>query len=75
VKYLLLLLVALLILWQWRTWRDRGARDDTPSQGSPPRPIEMVACLQCGMHVALSEAVSGRLGRYCSVSHCQRHEA
>ncbi len=74
-KYLLLLLVALLILWQWRTWRDRGAGDDTPSQGSAALPIEMVACLHCGMHVAVAEAVTGRLGSYCSAGHRQRHEA
>jgi len=74
-KYLLLLLVALLILWQWRGWRDRGARDDAPSPRSDAHPIEMVACLQCGMHVAAPEAVTGRLGPYCSASHRQRHEA
>ena len=74
-KYLLLLLVALLILWQWRGWRDRGTPKDTAPPGSAARPIEMVACLHCGMHVASSEAVSGRLGNYCSVGHRQRHEA
>ena len=74
-KYLFLLQVALLILWQWRGWRDRSARDDVPSPGSAAHPIEMAACLQCGMHVAVSEAVMGRLGTYCSASHRQRHEA
>ncbi|MFM6990942.1 MAG: PP0621 family protein [Rhodoferax sp.] len=74
-KYLLLLLLALLIMWQWRGWRGRGARNDTPAAGGAARPIEMVACLQCGMHVAVPEAVTGRLGSYCSAAHRQRHEA
>ena len=29
-KYLLLLLVALLIVWQWRSYRDREARKAPP---------------------------------------------
>ena len=63
-KYLLLLLLALLIIWQWRGWRDRGTRNDTPAAGGAARPIEMVP-----------EAVTGRLGSYCSAAHRQRHEA
>jgi len=74
VKYLLLLLVALLILWQWRGWRERGSRDEGPPPGSAAHPIEMEACLHCGIHVAVSEAVAGRLGSYCSAGHRQRHE-
>jgi uncharacterized protein len=74
-KYLLLLLVALLIVWQWRTYRDREARKQPPPQGSAEQPIEMVACLHCGIHVAASEAVQGRQGNYCSTGHRQRHEA
>jgi uncharacterized protein len=75
-KYLLLLLVALLIVWQWRSYRDREARKAPPSRGSAERPIEMVSCLHCGMHLAVSEAVQGqRGGNYCSGAHRQRHEA
>jgi uncharacterized protein len=74
-KYLLLLLVALLIIWQWRGYRDREARKQPPPRGSAEQPIEMVACLHCGTHVAASDAVQGRLGSYCSDAHRQRHEA
>ncbi len=74
-KYLLLLLVALLIIWQLRSYRDREARKRPPPGGSAEQPIDMVACLDCGMHVAASEAVPGRQGSYCSAAHRQRHEA
>ncbi|MDH4481899.1 MAG: PP0621 family protein [Rhodoferax sp.] len=74
-KYLLLLLVALLIVWQWRTYRDRKARQQPPPRGSAKQPLEMVSCSQCGMHIAASDAVVGRLGSYCSAAHLQRHEA
>ena len=74
-KYLLLLLVALMIIWQWRTYRDRAARKQPPPRGSAEQPIEMVSCSYCGTHVAASEAVQGRRGSYCSAEHRQRHEA
>jgi len=74
-KYLLLLLVALLIVWQWRTHRDKQARQQPPPRGSEQQPLEMVSCAQCGMHIAASDALVGRSGSYCSAAHRQRHEA
>lgn len=74
-KYLLLFLVALLIAWQWRTYRDRQARQQRPPRGSAQQALEMVTCAQCGMHIAASDALVGRLGNYCSAAHRQRHEA
>jgi uncharacterized protein len=74
-KYLLLLLVGLLIVWQWRTHRDKQARRQPPPRGTAQQPLEMLACAQCGVHIAASEALAGRLGNYCSAAHRQRHEA
>ena len=71
-KYLLLLLVALLIAWQWRT--HRAAKDREPKAGSA-RPIEMLACTHCGTHVAALEATQGESGVYCSAAHKRLHEA
>jgi uncharacterized protein len=73
-KYLLLLLVGLLIAWQWRSYRDREARKQTPPRGSAEQPIEMVSCVQCGVHIVASDAVTGRLGAYCCAAHRQRYE-
>ena len=72
-KYLLLLLVALLIAWQWRT--HRAAKDREPKVGSPQKPIEMLACSHCGTHVAVQEAIQGESGVYCSAAHKRLHEA
>ena len=74
-KYLLLALLALLVLWQWRTRRGSQGRSQGRAVNEPPKPVEMVACDQCGLHVATNDAVQGRLGSYCSAAHRQRHEA
>lgn len=72
-KYLLLLLLALLIVWQWRT--HRSAKDREPPAGSPQRPIDMLACSHCGIHIAAHEATHGASGIYCSAAHQRLHEA
>jgi uncharacterized protein len=72
-KYLLLLLIALLIAWQWRT--HRAAKDRKPKPGSPQRPIEMLACSHCGTHVVAHEATQGDSGVYCSAAHKRLHES
>lgn len=74
-KLLLLVLVGLLIAWQWRSYRDREARKQPPPQGKSEQTIETVACQSCGIHVASSDALAGRRGSYCSAAHRQRHEA
>jgi uncharacterized protein len=72
-KYLLLLLLALLIAWQWRT--RRAAKDREPKPGSAQRPIEMLACSHCGTHVVAHEATQGESGVYCSAAHKRLHES
>lgn len=72
-KYLLILLVALLIAWQWRT--HRAAKDREPKAGTPQRPIEMLSCSHCGIHIAADEATQGASGVYCSAAHKRLDEA
>lgn len=72
-RYLLLLLVVLLIAWRWRT--RRAAKDREPSEGSPQRPIEMLSCSHCGIHIAAHEATQGETGVYCSAAHKRLREA
>jgi uncharacterized protein len=72
-KYLLLFLFALLIIWQWRTHRGNKSNDRS-SQRRSKLPIDMVPCADCGVHLALQDAVQGKDGMYCSAAHRQRHE-
>jgi len=70
-RYLLLLLLALLIAWQWRTARSSRSDRQTPRADEP---IEMVACVFCGIHLAKQEALAGGRGFYCSAAHQRNHE-
>lgn len=84
-KYLLLLVIVVAVLWLMRMGRssgngEKGARADAPAGATPKRrvtaPQEMVACTHCGVHLPRSEAVPDPAGRlYCSESHRLLHEA
>ena len=74
IKYLVLLLVIVLVLWLARR-SDRRARRPSGTQDGPrqraagPRP--MVACASCGVHLPQDEALPGPGGHYC----CEAHRA
>lgn len=65
-KYLLLIVVVLAVLWLARAGRSRGA--ERPPTGVPA-PQTMVACAHCGVHLPRGEAVAGAQGLYCSEAH------
>lgn len=70
-KYLLLILIVLAVLWLARASRRRSA----PPRPQPPgRGEAMVACAHCGVHLPRSEALPGRGGLYCGEAHRLAHE-
>ncbi len=72
-KFLLLLVVALAVVWAWRANRPiKNKRTRQPA--TPPQPQDMVRCALCGVHLPQGDAVAGRDGLYCSVEHQQRAE-
>ena len=70
-KYLILLLVVLAVLWYWR----RGRGDDAPAarKGKPgpdAAPQDMVQCPVCSVHLPRSDALPGPDGQlYCCAAH------
>lgn len=77
-RYLLVFLAVLLLVWRWRTGRsaalqerERAAQNRPPVQGAART---MVACAQCGVHVPADDACKGARGAYCSVAHRQQAE-
>ena len=79
-KYLLLIVFALALLWWWRTigrksiGEPEDKRERAPAK-SPAPPQDMVACRQCGLHLPRAEAVAGAQGLYCSEKHHRASES
>lgn len=66
-KYLLLILLVLVVIWALK--RNRTEKAAPPPQDSPTLPSNMVACNHCGIHLPQDEAVKGEKGVYCSTDH------
>ena len=67
-KYLLILLLVLVVIWAVK--RGRAPKPpQTPAKPEGSAPSEMVSCAHCGLHLPQEEAVSGQKGLYCSTDH------
>ncbi|PUE29921.1 PP0621 family protein [Limnohabitans sp. Jir72] len=66
-KFLFLLLVALVVIWAIKRSRVNPPAGSDKAQTASP--TEMVACAQCGIHLPRAEGVSGQNGLYCSTEH------
>lgn len=80
-KYLVVLLVVVAVLWligMPRRRLDRQAGPSDPGDRAAPQPPTLpdsiVACPQCGLHLPLAEAVPGRGGYFCCETHRAVHE-
>lgn len=69
-KYLLVLLVALVGLW-WLWGRGAGRRtpDGGPATKAKPASVEMVACAHCGVHLPQVDALAAGDAFFCSEPH------
>jgi uncharacterized protein len=75
-KYLVVLLVVLAVLWLLRSQR-RSVRRDAESNQKPtlPQPQDMVRCPVCAVHLPRADALPGPDGRlYCCAAHRPRAE-
>jgi uncharacterized protein len=72
-KYLLILLIVLAVLWLSRSSR-RLPRADSRHPPQPPQQQPMLACTQCGVHLPRDEALPGRGGVFCSEAHRAEYE-
>ena len=73
-KYLLILAVALLVIWLWRSGRPGAAKRNQQQNNAAPQALEMVRCTFCSVHLPSVDAIQGKNGLYCSADHLQRAE-
>lgn len=73
-KYLLLFALLYVAYVVWRNGRvAEGEARRQPAPPSQAKPLEMVSCPVCGVHLPRPDAVSGARGvLYCSHEHRQR---
>ncbi len=71
-KYLVLILVVVAVLWLLHGKR----RAPPPRRERPQLPPaeEMVSCAHCDLHLPRGEAVRGRDGFFCSEAHRAAHD-
>ena len=72
-KYLVLLAVVVVFIWHWRSTRRadiaQRQRKVHPAPQASAGPEDMVQCDHCQLHLAQSDTLPGRKGRYCSAEH------
>lgn len=73
-KFLLVLLVVLVGAWLWRTNRQSDPKLKQQTPKAAPKPLDMVRCALCSVHVPSVEAIQGKKGVYCCADHRQRAE-
>ena len=67
-KYLIVLLVVAMVVWLLLRGRSRAA--PVQRAGAPAsRPLQVVACPHCGVHVPRGDGVEAADGTYCSEAH------
>jgi uncharacterized protein len=74
-KYLILLLVVLAVVWFWRNGRSGVApHGKAPKKEPPPLPQDMVQCPVCLVHLPRADALPGPNGQlYCCAEHRARN--
>lgn len=73
-KFLLILLVALVGIFLWRSNRQANTRRRGQSSSATTPPLDMVRCTLCSVHIPSVDAVQGSKGSYCSADHRRRAE-
>lgn len=68
-KYLLVLCIVLLGIWLWRTNREADPKRNKQQTKAAPKPLEMVRCTLCSVHIPSTQAIQGKKGAYCSADH------
>jgi uncharacterized protein len=72
-KFALLIVAVLALLWLLRGARRRVVPPPQKPAGSP-EPQAMLSCAHCGLHLPRDEALPGRGGVFCGEAHRKAFE-
>jgi uncharacterized protein len=72
-KFFLVILLVLVLIWLWRNKRP-GLPKAKKTKVAPSNPLTMVACAYCSVHIPAGEAVHGKKGLFCSEEHRRASE-
>jgi uncharacterized protein len=78
-KYLLVFAILGIAVWLWRHNRrsDPSEKEQVQSKNKPnavAKPLPMLRCAACGVHLPAADALSGSQGSYCSLAHRSQKE-
>jgi uncharacterized protein len=73
-KFLLLFFIFMVLLWQWRHAREQKLKTAARKHRPAAAIVDMVQCVQCGVHLPAQDALKGTQGAYCCVQHRQARE-
>ena len=68
-KFVLLIVIALVVLWLLRGGRRQAPPAAPPATPADPQREAIVACAQCGLMLPVGETLPGRGGVFCSEAH------
>ena len=68
-KFLLIVLLAAVVLWLWRSQRRVPPPTQGPAPSSSRNVTDMVACDVCQVHLPRTDAITSGRGTFCSEAH------
>ena len=72
-KYVVLVIVVLAVIWLMRGGRSADTRATGSRPAAPPPPQDMVECPVCHVHLPRADALPGPAGQvYCCAEHSRR---
>ncbi len=73
-KFIVLVLAVLVLLWLLKGATQRRVRPPTRKPEGSAAPHPMVTCAHCGLHLPQGESLPGRGGVFCGEAHRAEYE-
>ena len=68
-RYLILALLVLYVVWRWRSAPAAGSKAAGAAAPAAPEVIDMVVCAHCGVHLPVTQALAVQARYFCCRAH------